>query len=515
MQNHTTIIGVLDLRAMGCTYDDCRAKYGIGNSTVRLIESRHKKTGIPLETLKGMDPSEVVALFFPNKGPSKEKPMPDYQKIYDRIHEKDSKANLFFLWMEYKGQHANGYQYTQFAEHYKRFVAERYPTKALSMAVERIPGEKVYIDWAGDTPKLVLDVRTGQLLAVHLFVTTVGVSGLIYAEAFPNERIPSFCDGTSHAMEYYGATPRFFVPDNCKTAVTKHTKDRLVINAAYRDLESFYGVVVLPPPPRKPKGKPTVEKAVQYAETWILERLRERAPYAGYAAINDEIEKIVDELNGSTPRGWTLTRREAFEQCDRPAMKRLADGAFSRCDYAAFAKVPNNYHVEYDGHYYSVSYTYYGHPVILKATASRVTICDESNRVIASHQRSYVSFPKYVTEDSHMPPSHRYYHEVNSRDGDYYRRWAAAIGDEMLAFIERLIASFDHEEQAYNSCNGALHLCDGAPKELANAAAKACLDASACKFSYFKRALSEASERGPADAGLPDHGNIWGGDYYK
>ena len=37
MQNHTTIIGVHDLRAMGCTYDDCRAKYGIGNSAVRRI----------------------------------------------------------------------------------------------------------------------------------------------------------------------------------------------------------------------------------------------------------------------------------------------------------------------------------------------------------------------------------------------------------------------------------------------------------------------------------------------
>ena len=46
MQNHTTIIGVLDLRAMGArTATACRAKYGIGNSTVRLIESHHKKTG--------------------------------------------------------------------------------------------------------------------------------------------------------------------------------------------------------------------------------------------------------------------------------------------------------------------------------------------------------------------------------------------------------------------------------------------------------------------------------------
>ena len=45
--------------------------------------------------------------------------------------------------------------------------------------VERIPGEKVYIDWIGDQPEILMDSITGELKKVHFFVTTVGVSNLI------------------------------------------------------------------------------------------------------------------------------------------------------------------------------------------------------------------------------------------------------------------------------------------------------------------------------------------------
>jgi hypothetical protein len=52
--------------------------------------------------------------------------------------------------------------------------------------------------------------------------------------------------------------------------VTKHTKDELIINSSYQDLEKFYDAVILPPPARKPTGKPTVERYVQYLETELL-----------------------------------------------------------------------------------------------------------------------------------------------------------------------------------------------------------------------------------------------------
>lgn len=57
-----------------------------------------------------------------------------------------------------------------------------------------------------------------------------------------------------------------------------------------------------------------------------------------------------------------------------------------------------------------------------------------------------------------MAPEHQYYKEVNSKDGAYYRRWASSIGPYMARLIDVLLAP-KHEEQAYNSCNGILHMC--------------------------------------------------------
>ena len=52
------------------------------------------------------------------------------------------------------------------------------------MPVERIPGEKMYIDWVGYQPEILVDTQTGEVKKVHVFTTTPGVSSLIYAECF-------------------------------------------------------------------------------------------------------------------------------------------------------------------------------------------------------------------------------------------------------------------------------------------------------------------------------------------
>ena len=111
-------------------------------------------------------------------------------------------------------EHPNGYQYTQFVEHYNRYVKENYGVADISMAVNRVPGERMYIDWVGDQPELIVNRDTGELSKVHVFVTTVGVSSKIYAELFPNEKQSNFVRGTVNAINYYGAVARYFVPDN-------------------------------------------------------------------------------------------------------------------------------------------------------------------------------------------------------------------------------------------------------------------------------------------------------------
>lgn len=519
MQNSTTILGIIDMRQHGISYGDCCGRFRVGHSTINLIMSRFKEMNKTLDELRQMPSSEVEQLFYPPENVlRKDKAlMPNYAMVYDRIMREGSRANIFYMWLKYKKECPSGYQYTQFCHHFRKYVKDNFGSDKLSMVVERIPGEKVYLDWSGDKPEILVNSYTGEVNKIHLFVATVGVSSMIYAEAFIDEKAPNFIAGTVHALEYYDAIPKHLVPDNLKAAVTKHSKDELVLNSAFQDLESFYDVIILPPPPRKPKGKATVEKHVQYLETHLLEDLKERT-YYHIEDINRDIKEKIAEINDRKLQKQSYSRREAFLRYDKPQMRPLAGGSFALCEYAYFDHVPNNYHLLFDNHYYSVLYTYYGQPAILKATIGEIRICDQNNKLICTHRRSYKDFPKYITKPEHMAPNHKFYNEVNSKDGAYYRRWASAYGPYMSKLIDAVLAAPAHEEQAYNSCNGILHMCTKESKLLVEETAKTCVESCACRYSYFKKVLKSLHElQNPSKekTSLPEHKNLRGKEIFK
>ena len=88
-----------------------------------------------------------------------------------------------------------------------------------------------------------------------------------------------------------------------------------------------------------------------------------------------------------------------------------------------------------------------------------------------------------------------------------------------LRSLIRILRSVKHEEQAYNSCKGILHMCNDVPRHIAAEAAQICIDASACKYTYFKKALSRLVNHEPtgnrAAGHLPEHENIRGRDCYQ
>lgn len=255
MQDYNTIIGVLQMRQNECTFSVIEDRYHIGSGTVQRILNRFDSLGLTLDELKSRTPSEVEKLIYPPENlQRKDIPLPDFQHYYDRIHAKDSSANISYCWIEYKKEHPDGYGQSQFYEYYRKFVEKNYGARDAKMAVERVPGEKMYIDWVGDKPELLTDPETGEIKKVHLFATTLGVSSMIYAEAFMDEKLPQFISGTVHAVQFYGGVTKYFIPDNLRTAVVKHTRDDLVLQTAFSDLEDFYDTIVLPPPPYKPKG---------------------------------------------------------------------------------------------------------------------------------------------------------------------------------------------------------------------------------------------------------------------
>jgi hypothetical protein len=53
------------------------------------------------------------------------------------------------------------------------------------------------------------------------------------------------------------------------------------------------------------------------------------------------------------------------------------------------------------------------------------------NPLLAENYNIVSQFPKYITKDEHMPAQHQLYRGINERDGDYYRRWASSIGQDI------------------------------------------------------------------------------------
>lgn len=75
-------------------------------------------------------------------------------------------------------------QLSQFYKLYGDFLKENFGQNSVSMPVERIPGERMYIDWVGHQPELLTDPATGEIQKVHVFATTLGFSS--------KYRIPQF-----------------------------------------------------------------------------------------------------------------------------------------------------------------------------------------------------------------------------------------------------------------------------------------------------------------------------------
>ncbi len=154
---------------------------------------------------------------------------------------------------------------------------------------------------------------------------------------FPDEKLPHFITGTVHALSYYGAVPKYLVPDNLRTAVTRHSKDELVLQSAFSDLETFYDTIILPPPPRKPKGKPTVENHVRFLEMHL--GTEKETTSSSCKLENAAVKKIVADINQrpfQKKSDIRKSRMNGFEKYDKPRMNQLPGDSYTLCDYKYF-----------------------------------------------------------------------------------------------------------------------------------------------------------------------------------
>ncbi len=512
------ITEILRLKEMNLfTYRDIAQSVDCSKTTVGDILKRCKDCGLTYESASTMTQDQINELVYPESfGPKQVKEEPDWEHIHARL-QSSRKLNLQYIWEnEYRPEHTDGYSYSRFCAKYTDW--KNAIGKKVTLPQEREPGKELFIDWIGDTLPCVTDYETGQVQDAHFFVTTLGDGSYPFVEAFPDETQLNWNQGHIDALEWYGGLPRIFVPDNCKTAVMHTSLYDPEINHAYRELARHYGIAIIPARIVKPKDKASVESSVGWLETWLLEWLKKEL-YFSFDALNHDIRERVLELSERNFKHREGSRKSVFLALDKPCLRPLPKDPFESFTTRLINKVPNNYHIEHAGFYYSVPYQYYNQSVVMHIFAKKIEIFTKSGNRIAIHQKRF-NGRRYVTNTEHMPDNHREVVAFRSYDGQYYRNKALSIGSFTGFFVNALLENADFEEQAYRSCMAVINFSRTYGNARVEKACQKAVELNSVTYTTLKNILKNGQESQPAtvmgtdaDTPTPYHENLRVGEW--
>jgi len=478
----------------------------IGRETVRDCLERALEAGVSWPLPEGLSEEDLEHQLFPFEVcPGGERALPDWSEVHRELKKKGVTRRL--LWLEYCEETEAAYSYPQFCELYNRWAKKLDPVMRLAHKA----GEKLFIDYAGLVIPYVWQT-TGEEREAHVFVTTLGASSYTYAEAQASQAMDSWIGGHIRAFEFFGGVPEILVPDNTKTGITSACRYEPDINPTYQDMAEHYGAAVIPTRVRHPRDKAKVESGVQVVEYWVIAPLRKRQ-FFSIEEINQALWEKLSELNTREMRHLGKSRKELFEELDKPALKPLPEKVYELAEWKR-AKVSIDYHVEYAGHYYSVPYLLIHKDVNIRATENVIEVFSKGKRV-ASHKRGD-SKGRHSTLAEHMPESHRQYGEWNP---ERFIRWAEKSGSATAEMVRNLLSARRHPEQGYRSSLGLLRLESRYGKERLEAACQRALSFGLHSYKGVKNILEAGLDKVAREelvsVSAKAHINIRGTKYYS
>ena len=432
--------------------------------------------------------------------------LPDFAAIHQQLQQ-HRHLTLQLVWEEYRQGNPDGYRYSYFCELYQQWRRGR----DVVLRHEHKAGERMFIDWAGDTMPI-HDRHTGAVGRASLFVVVLGASSYTYAEATRDQQMEAWIQAHIHALEFFRGVPRLAVIDNTRTGVTKACRYDPDLNPTYQELAMHYGFGVLPARPYKPRDKAKVESAVLLIERWIIAALRHRR-FFSLEELNEAIRELLPRLNHRPFRKREGSRASLFETLDRPALQPLPATAFDLSQWSR-ARVNIDYHIAFDTNFYSVPYNLVQELVEVRSTPTTIEIFHKQQRV-ASHLRGR-GHGQLVTNAEHRPKSHQAHMEWSP---SRMVNWARTVGPHTAQVFERILADKPHPEMGYRSCLGIIRLAKQYSIARVEAAAERALLTGACRYQSIKSILKNSLDRqplpSPAEAATPPrHDNIRGAGYF-
>jgi transposase len=449
-----------------------------GKTTVAEILGRAEKAGImwPIE----LSDKQLMSMLYPPLESKNSPPEPDMEYVFHEMKKKS--ITLMLLWEEYKEKHPDGIMYTQFCDRYRKFKKNN----QISMHKEHKAGEEVEVDWAGDTMCYV-DRETGEIKPAYVYVAVLPASAYPFARAFEDMKIPSWIDAHVRAYEYFGGVPKVTIPDNTKTAVIKPDLVDPVLNKSYNEMAVHYHTTIIPARAGKSKDKAADENMVGHVSRRIIAALRNRQFFSIHEinqAISEELVKLIQrpfqKMEGN--------RQSAFEKIDKPCLQPLPATKYEYAEWKE-TKVQFNYHVDFDGFFYSVHYSRVNSPCSVRATSKTIEVYIGSERV-AAYRRNYNPYKRYTTLPEHMPEAHQ---AVSGWNSERFLSWAEKTGSNTRELIKRILESREYPVQTYRTCMGIMRLGKNYSTAIMESASREALDKNTCSYKYFGMILKHVA----------------------
>lgn len=428
---------------------------------------------------------------------------PDFCEVHKEYQSRKG-VTLELLWQEWCAGTEQVYSYQTFCRRYREWLG----AQKLVLRGEYEAGDRAFSDYAGEM--LRYRDRDGKEREARIFVSTLGASNLVYAEATADEKVLSWCGSHVRAFEYFGGTPKLLIIDNLKSGVTRPCRYEPELNRTFREFGEHYQLAIVPARVARPRDKAKVEEAVQLVERRLLAPLRNEH-FRSLEEMNAALRVRLEELNDRQMKDYECSRRELFERIEKSALRPLPESSFAPAVWTK-ARVHLDYHVQVEKHWYSVPYWHVRKEVLVR-TSERLVEVFFNNERIASHLRSSEAH-RHTTAEAHLPPQHL---AIRRRSAENFLVWSRGVGTETQALVSRMLDEARHPEQAFRSILGLQRLeKQFTTRRLERAAAKA-NEANIASQRYVRTVLEAnlvAENEGREDAPPLFHENIRGSSYF-
>jgi transposase len=229
--------------------------------------------------------------------------------------------------------------------------------------------------------------------------------------------------------------------------------------------------------------------------------------------VDAAIARLLPSVNERPFQKLPGSRASVFAELDAPALMPLPPQRYELARFKT-VKVHIDYHVEVDGHRYSVPHALVGQTLEARLTKHAVELLLRAQRV-AAHIRSDRR-GGFTTVEAHMPAAHRAQLQWTPQR---LIEWGQQIGMACGELVTRLLQTYKHPEHGYRSCLGLLSLSRRYGRERLEAACERALALGTVRYRHVRDLLANnrdlLAQEAPAEWTSPVHANVRGPDYYQ